>query len=269
MDPTPDQDTQPEEDRYWSMPCSEAAKQGMMIVLVTCFVIQSCLVYFDASAAPVLSSAALQGRRIWHENNCQSCHQFYGFGGFLGPDLTNVTERLTPGRLDDLLTVGSAQMPAFDMSPQEIEAINVFLTGMNETGRGQARFGGIGPAERLIRAIEKELSDEPNTAANDGYDMFTSRGCRGCHVERNYIIFEVPDLMDVTERLEKAEIMNVLENGRRPKMLPPHLSPEGREQTYDFLLWLGQHRQSLSDAAAESDEETGIDWSQVPWWEFR
>ena len=100
----------------WSAACSEAAKQGLVVALVACFVIQSCLVYFDPSPAPGLTNAARQGRRIWHTHNCQSCHQLYGFGGFLGPDLTNATERLTPARLEHLLTVGSREMPAWSAS---------------------------------------------------------------------------------------------------------------------------------------------------------
>src|SRR5690554_1410938 len=37
-----------------------------------------------------LSEKALQGQNLWLKNNCNSCHQIYGLGGYLGPDLTNV-----------------------------------------------------------------------------------------------------------------------------------------------------------------------------------
>ena len=30
------------------------------------------------------------GKLIWQKYNCQSCHQIYSLGGYLGPDLTNV-----------------------------------------------------------------------------------------------------------------------------------------------------------------------------------
>ena len=122
-------------------------------------------------------------------------------------------------------------MPAFNLAPEEIADIRMFLEGMNETGQGQARFGETGPAARLVRAIKNQLATETDPVTLAGYDMFTSRGCQGCHVERKNIIFVVPDLMDVTERLDQAESMSVLKKGRRPKMLAPFLSAEGREQS--------------------------------------
>ncbi|MBK8357424.1 MAG: hypothetical protein IPL13_19205 [Saprospiraceae bacterium] len=30
------------------------------------------------------------GKLIWQDYNCNACHQIYGLGGYLGPDLTNV-----------------------------------------------------------------------------------------------------------------------------------------------------------------------------------
>lgn len=256
-------------DDYWSRPCSANAKLGLMLILVTCFIIQSCLVYFDPTDAEPLALEAITGKRLWHRHNCQSCHQLYGFGGFLGPDLTNVMDRATPERIEQLLTFGSAQMPAFNLPSREIAAIGAFLSSMNETGRGQATFGGDGPATRLIRAIENTLAHEENEAAARGYALFTSRGCLGCHIEHNHGFVIAPDLMDVCDRLERAEIMDVIEHGRIPKMLAPHLSPQGREQTYAFLVWLGQQRPALLDASAESVDSEPIDWLAAPWWEFK
>ena len=31
---------------------------------------------------------AADGRLIWQKYNCQSCHQLFGLGGYLGPDLS-------------------------------------------------------------------------------------------------------------------------------------------------------------------------------------
>ncbi|MCH7848879.1 MAG: cytochrome c [Planctomycetes bacterium] len=240
-----------------------------MLVLVSCFLIQSSLVYFDESDSEPLSDAAREGRRIWHRHNCQSCHQFYGFGGFLGPDLTNATQRLTPERLEHLLTVGSEQMPSFNLSSDEIEAFSAFLAAMNDTGRGQARFAGEDPALRLLQAIEQELAVSDDANAIEGFNLFMSRGCQGCHIQFGQASTTAPDLIDVGDRLIYSEIMEVLENGRLPGMPAPSLSSQGRELTYEFLMWLGEHRAVLRATAAEPTPSDGVTWPEVPWWEFR
>ena len=37
-----------------------------------------------------ISSLACEGKIVFQKYNCISCHQLYGLGGYLGPDLTNV-----------------------------------------------------------------------------------------------------------------------------------------------------------------------------------
>ncbi len=81
-------------------------KKVMLTCLVAAFGVQTVLVYTDERQDP-LSDIELRGRALWHENACQVCHQIYGQGGFLGPDLTNVASRLEDSRLESLLTVGS------------------------------------------------------------------------------------------------------------------------------------------------------------------
>ena len=105
------------------------ARKLLMALLVFAYVVQTGIVYFDdtADSREALSPLALEGRQIWHAHNCQACHQFYGFGGFLGPDLTNAAGRLTRPRLDQVLTKGVLPMPAFWMSSREIDAIEAYL----------------------------------------------------------------------------------------------------------------------------------------------
>ena len=90
------------------------ARKSLMLGLVGIFLVQTWMVYTDPvgrEAAP-LTAEASRGQEVWHRYNCQSCHQLYGFGGFLGPDLTNAARHLTDERLDSVLTDGSEIMPA-------------------------------------------------------------------------------------------------------------------------------------------------------------
>lgn len=70
------------------------AKRVLPTLLVATFAIQTALVYSD-ERADGLSEPAIRGRELWYANACQVCHQVYGNGGFLGPDLTNAARSVT------------------------------------------------------------------------------------------------------------------------------------------------------------------------------
>ncbi|WP_339610879.1 cytochrome c [uncultured Planktosalinus sp.] len=74
-----------------------------------------------------------QGRLVWQKYNCHVCHQLYGLGGFLGPDLTNVSEK---GffYIDAFLKNGAASMPAFELTAVETKQLVEFLKATNASG---------------------------------------------------------------------------------------------------------------------------------------
>lgn len=80
-----------------------------------------------------------RGKMIWQQNNCHTCHQIYGLGGYLGPDLTNVVSR--PGYSEDylkgIIQSGVKQMPGFALSKTEIDELLYFLRALDETGSAQ------------------------------------------------------------------------------------------------------------------------------------
>lgn len=82
-----------------------------------------------------------QGRLVWQKYNCQSCHQFYGLGGYLGPDLTNFMSK--PGRgepfLKAMVKSGIKQMPAFDLTDDEIHELAEFLNATDISGNADPR----------------------------------------------------------------------------------------------------------------------------------
>lgn len=260
-------------DGFWASECGAGAKRLLIAVLVTCFVAQTGLVYLDPSATSPLSLTAREGRRIWHRHNCQSCHQLHGFGGFLGPDLTNASTHLSPQRLERLLTEGSGGMPGFDLSADEVAAVGEFLVAMNETGQGQARLGRDdggtrAPAGRLLVPVIRNTiakADDAQTAT--AFDLFAVKGCLTCHFPPDGSPTVASDLFTVTDRLDREEIMTVLENGRPPDMPPPFLSPEELETMYGFLGWLGRERYPLLERSRPPVTDEGF-WSEVPWWEF-
>jgi mono/diheme cytochrome c family protein len=216
--------------------------------------LQTGLVYTDASSAPPLSGPALEGRRLWHTHNCQACHQLYGYGGFLGPDLTNAAGRLTPERVEQILTEGSGAMPAFEFEPDQREAVVAFLEAMDATGQGQARAAG-GP-DATWDTVAVAAAEEP------GWPLFADSTCRGCHAPpggRSPV--GAPDLS--ASRLTRGELLEVLERGRPPLMPPASFEPREREQVANLLLWLRGQRGATPSADVWSE------LGELPWWDYR
>lgn len=94
-----------------------------------------------ALAAPSAKHEASQGRLVWQKYNCQSCHQLYGLGGYLGTDLTNVYS--APGKgepwIRAMLKTGNAPMPPFEMPEEEIADLIAFLKETDASGRAHPR----------------------------------------------------------------------------------------------------------------------------------
>ena len=109
--------------------------------LVFIFLIQSYWVYTDQQGQKLgkLSPKAAEGKKIWQEKNCQTCHQIYGLGGFLGPDLTNIAPFYNDSTLRVLLQQGTKQMPAFEMSADEVQFLFEFLKEIHQTGIGKLK----------------------------------------------------------------------------------------------------------------------------------
>ncbi len=191
-----------------------SAKKAALACLVAAFGVQTTLVYTDERQDP-LSEAALRGRTLWHENACQVCHQLYGQGGFLGPDLTNAASRMDASRLASLLTVGSGQMPAFHFRGEQIADLSAYLEALDrpDLGRGQLRLGaaseGSGPGGTFDAVVRNALGTaSPEVAA--GYAAFEARSCTGCHFPLSDSPVGAPDLSTVTGRLTLAELGRVL-----------------------------------------------------------
>lgn len=109
------------------------------------FLAYSCYIYmapeFDAGLSLPSASRAAEGRLVWQKYNCQSCHQLYGLGGFLGPDLTNVTSAKGKNNsyILGMVRSGTSQMPAFELQENEEDALIEFLHAVDQTGTSDPR----------------------------------------------------------------------------------------------------------------------------------
>lgn len=108
----------------------------ILLCLCVLFSVYTVVVYdvTGGRSAEAPTPEARAGMRLWQENNCQSCHQFYGLGGYMGPDLTNVAARRDEQRLRTFIRYGTGRMPAHGMSDEELDQLIAFLRWVDASG---------------------------------------------------------------------------------------------------------------------------------------
>ncbi|MFI5150894.1 MAG: c-type cytochrome [Bacteroidia bacterium] len=88
-----------------------------------------------------LTPPAIQGKLLFQKYNCTACHQLYGLGGYMGPDLTNVIS--APGKgviyARALLSSGTSRMPDFKLSKEEMDCLIAYLVYVDKTGLSPVR----------------------------------------------------------------------------------------------------------------------------------
>lgn len=251
---------------------SASTRRVLFVILVGTFVVQTSLVYLDDSGyqAERLSSVAQAGRSLWRENNCQSCHQIYGFGGFLGPDLTNAIPQLAAERLQSILTEGQSPMPAFHFTPAEIEAITSFLTEMDATGTGQFRFTQTLPADEILDQVVRETGTEYplSDSAETGYRLIQSRKCIGCHLPNLQSTKRAPNLCELIATPGRAGIIETLRIGRVSRGMPQfELNSDETNAILSFLGWMMANRTEI-ETRFQTISNENADAARVPWFEY-
>ena len=99
----------------------------VIIILIALFGVYNYLVYNTDGYVAVekLSPLAVKGQQLFQNNRCWSCHQLYGLGGYLGPDLTNIysAEGKGPTYIKAFLNSGVKSMPQFNFSEEEKDVL--------------------------------------------------------------------------------------------------------------------------------------------------
>ena len=110
------------------------------IILFGAYLGYTALVYTKGTghAASLVSAkqgTAWRGKQLYQQYNCTSCHQLYGLGGYLGPELTTAFSDPQRGEpyLRALLQNGGQRMPNFHFTKEDIEAILCYLKYVDET----------------------------------------------------------------------------------------------------------------------------------------
>jgi nitric oxide reductase subunit C len=114
---------------------SEFQKGAIAIILFASFLAYSIYLYAKLPMQTAyMSPQADEGKMVWQKKNCTACHQLYGLGGFLGPDLTNEYSFRGPEQTRALIQAGNSTMPAYPMTEEEITCLLAYLQHVDQTG---------------------------------------------------------------------------------------------------------------------------------------
>ena len=112
----------------------------IITVLMASFLSYSIYLY---SALPVkpqpLNKEADSGKLTWQKYNCNACHQVYGLGGYLGPDITNVYSVRGPAYIQAFLKNGTVIMPNFHLTEKESNDLLSFLKAIDASGKSDPK----------------------------------------------------------------------------------------------------------------------------------
>lgn len=81
-----------------------------------------------------MSAEARYGQQVFQDYNCIACHQFYGLGGYMGPDLTNVMSNRGEAYTRAFIAAGTATMPNFNLTDDQIAGLLAYLEFVDRTG---------------------------------------------------------------------------------------------------------------------------------------
>ncbi len=250
----------------------------VMVVLWLIYFGVSWIAYTDhgrVDDVPPLNAQERQGLALWRSNNCQACHQIYGFGGFLGPDLTNqVTEARDDEDFEAILTVGEAPMPAFEFDADERSAILAYLRAVNRTGTGQLPPLAVTPKVSPL-TLHRTLLDRwavdtgavVPAAVTEGLAVWETNACGACHIPFALGTGGAVDHLTGDVDLAPDAVASAVARG--PLTMPRYELSEGEVENLSAMLtFLREQRDGLRPYSAELIDREPFRLSGLPWWEY-
>ena len=111
--------------------------------LFTLYLVFTIYVYtIGTETNSVMNTQAMRGKELFQKYNCGTCHQIYGLGGYLGPELTDIISK--PGRtrsyLKAIMNSGTGQMPEFNLTNEQTDQILAYLEYIGGTVPGYKKL---------------------------------------------------------------------------------------------------------------------------------
>jgi len=110
------------------------------ISLFVAYLVYSIIVYTKGTEKNIVVTAVEQSRikngsDLFQQYNCTACHQLYGLGGYLGPELTTAYSDPNRGEMymKVFLKAGGPRMPNFHFKDDDVNALISFLKYVDTT----------------------------------------------------------------------------------------------------------------------------------------
>ena len=114
-------------------------KFKVLITLFTLFSFYTAFVYTKATAGATftMNDDAFKGKMLYQTFNCTACHQLYGLGGYLGPELTSAYSQKAQNDayFSAILKNGTVRMPDFNLSDKEVNQVIEYLKYIDQTSK--------------------------------------------------------------------------------------------------------------------------------------
>jgi nitric oxide reductase subunit C len=116
------------------------AKIAAFSILFIAYAIYSLTVYtkgteISLAVTPDEKAEINKGKDLFQQYNCIACHQLYGLGGYLGPELTTAYSDKQRGEayMKAFLMAGGTRMPNYHFNDNEVRSIISFLKYVDRT----------------------------------------------------------------------------------------------------------------------------------------
>lgn len=122
---------------HWVRGVLDINNRAIFGALCVAFVFYSGYVYTkgtEAAHLPPMNDIERYGAEVFQQYNCVACHQFYGLGGYMGPDLTNVISNRGEAVSRAFIMAGTATMPNLGLTTEEVDAVVAYLGFVDKTG---------------------------------------------------------------------------------------------------------------------------------------
>lgn len=116
-------------------------KAIVFIFLFSAYALFSVYVYTkgtDTLKSPLeASSEVIEGKELFQKKNCIACHQVFGLGGYLGPELTNTISEPGKGKgyAKALLSAGLNKMPNYHFTDKEMNSLISYLEFIDRSSK--------------------------------------------------------------------------------------------------------------------------------------